>query len=71
MSIESDLARAAEDVMRAGENLVEVVWRAKETGVDPQGVVLLLIAGHDDPRSAELRSWAVGVLGRVDEASTA
>ena len=67
MSIESDLARAAEDVMRAGENLVEVVARAQETGVEPQGVVLQLIAGHTDPQVDELRSWAIDVLGQVCE----
>ena len=71
VSIESDLARAAEDVMRAGENLVEVVTRAEETGVDPQGVVLQLIVGHDDPQARELRSWAIGVLERFYEPSSA
>jgi hypothetical protein len=71
VSIESDLARAAEDVMRAGENLVEVVARAEGTGVEPQGVILQLIAGHDDPQSIELRSWAIGVLERAHEPSSA
>jgi hypothetical protein len=67
VSIESDLARAAEDVMRAGENLVEVVTRAEGTGVDPQGVVLQLVVGHDDPQASELRSWVIGVLERFYE----
>ncbi len=71
MSIESDLARVAEDVMRAGENLVEVVARAQGTGADPQGVILQLIVGHDDPQANELRSWAIGVLERVHEPSSA
>ena len=65
MSIESDLARAAEDVMRAGENLVEEVVRARGTGVDPNGVVLQLIAGHDEPEAVELRSWAIGVFHQL------
>lgn len=65
MSIESDLARAAEDVMRAGENLVEEVARAQGTGVDPSGVALQLIAGHGDPEAVELRSWAIGVLHKL------
>ena len=56
--------------MRAGENLVEVVERAG-TGVDPQGVVLQLIIGHDDQRAVELRSWAIGVLEQVYESSSA
>jgi hypothetical protein len=70
VSIESDLARAAEDVMRAGENLVEVAARTQETGVDPQGVVLQLIAGHDDTPVDGLRSWVVGVLEQVLEPSS-
>ena len=57
--------------MRAGENLVEVVTRAEGTGVDPQGVVLQLIVGHDDPQARELRSWAIGVLERFYEPSSA
>jgi hypothetical protein len=57
--------------MRAGENLVEVVARAQGTGVDPQGVVLQLVVGHDDPQVGELRSWAIGVLERVHEPSSA
>lgn len=65
MSIESDLARAAEDVMRAGENLVEEVARARGTGVDPDGVVLQLMAGHGDPEAVELRSWAIGELRQL------
>jgi hypothetical protein len=71
VSIESDLARAAEDVMRAGENLVEVVARAQGTGVDPQGVVLQLIVGHDDPQVGNLRSWAIRALERAHEPSSA
>jgi hypothetical protein len=71
VSIESDLARAAEDVMRAGENLVEVVARAVGTGVDPQGVILQLVVGHDDPQAVELRSWTIGVLEQVYESSPA
>ncbi len=71
MSIESDLARAAEDVMRAGENFVEVVARAQGTGVDPQGVILQLIVGHDNPQVGELRSWTIGVLERDYEPSSA
>lgn len=71
MSIESDVARAAEDVMRAGENLVEVVLRARETGVESRGVVLQLIVGHDDVQVAELRSWAIDVLEQgLDSSST-
>ena len=57
--------------MRAGENLVEVVERAGGTGVDPQGVVLQLIIGHDDPRAVVLRSWTIGVLEQVYESSSA
>jgi hypothetical protein len=71
VSIESDLARAAEDVMRAGENLVEVAARTQETEVDPQGVVLQLIAGHDETQVDGLRSWVVGVLEQVLEPSSA
>ncbi len=57
--------------MRAGENLVEVVERAKEPCVDPKGVVLQLIAGHDDPQALELRSWAISVLEQAYEPSSA
>ena len=71
MSIESDLARAAEDVLRAGENLVEEVARAQGTGVDPHGVVLQLLVGHDNPQAVELRSWAIHVLEQVYESSSA
>ena len=70
MSIESELARAAEDVMRASENLVEIVARAQGTGVDPRGVILQLFVGHDDPHADELRSWAIDVLERIYEPSS-
>lgn len=67
MSIESGLARAAEDVMQAGENLVETVLRARDTGVEPSGVVLQLVAGHEDPCVDELRSWVIDVVEQVLE----
>ena len=57
--------------MRAGENLVEVVARAQGTGVDPQGVVLQLVAGHADPQASELRLWVIGLLEQVYESSSA